>query len=135
VNGRRVAAGTSLIEVLIALALAATAASGTMGAQWYALQSLRATHAHLRAALIADSTIELLRVGVPDAAVSARLRERAARELMSGTGVVSGPGGAVRRVELRWSDPLRLMPDMGPTACETRAAARAAQCLTVWFAR
>jgi hypothetical protein len=33
VNGRRVVAGTSLMEVLIALALAATAASGTMGAQ------------------------------------------------------------------------------------------------------
>jgi hypothetical protein len=135
VSRRRIAAGTSLMEVLIALALAATAASGTMGAQWYALQSLRATHAHLRATLIADSTIELLRVGIPDVAVIARLRERAARELMSGTGAVSGPDGAVRRVELSWSDPLRLTPGTGPAVCETRVAGRAAQCLTVWFAR
>lgn len=134
-NGRRVVAGTSLMEVLIALALAATAASGTMGAQWYALQSQRATHAHLRAMLIADSTIELLRAGVPETAVIARLRERAARELTSGTGSVSGSGDAVRRVELSWSDPLRPKPDTGSTLCETRVAGRAAQCLTAWFAR
>jgi type IV pilus assembly protein PilV len=136
VKAARSERGASLLEVLVAVAVAATAAFGAIGAQWSVLQADRALQNHTRAALIADAALELMRAGQGEALVLAAARRDAPRQLRDGTVNILRDGAGANVLFVGWSEPGDALGGERGTNCPRLSATRAGhvvRCVSVGY--
>ncbi|MCG1055465.1 hypothetical protein KQH49_11200 [Mycetohabitans sp. B5] len=98
-------AGATMIEAAIATALAAVAIVGA-GAAWQAMvRSDQALSNRMRAVLIADAALELMRAGHPQSVALAHASRDASRQLLDGTVTVERDPDGADVLILEWSEP------------------------------
>jgi type II secretory pathway component PulJ len=95
-------AGSSLLEVLIALSLAAMIALGAVSAQTQALRLMRSALQHRHAAWIADAAAEALRSGMPHEFVRREWDRRSQLALPHGRFDIERQGADVDVLEVSW---------------------------------
>ncbi|MCG1042687.1 hypothetical protein KQH60_09080 [Mycetohabitans sp. B8] len=97
--------GATMIEAAVATALAAVAIVGA-GAAWQAIvRSDQALSNRMRAALIADAALELMRAGHPQSVALAFASRDASRQLLNGTVMVERDPDGAHVLILEWSEP------------------------------
>jgi Tfp pilus assembly protein PilV len=125
-----------LIEVMLAVALMAVTALGLIAAQLWMAREAQASAMRERAAWIADSMVETLRVPVlADSAIQA-LRARASSALPHGEASVSDSGG-VSTARITWTA-LRDTPRTGdvidkPESCGSAEVPAGTACVVMAF--
>jgi type II secretory pathway component PulJ len=95
-------AGSSLLEVLIALSLAAMIALGALSAQTQALRLMRSALEYRHAAWIADAAAEALRSGVSRELVRREWDRRSQLALPHGRFDIERQGADVEVLEVSW---------------------------------
>lgn len=130
---RRFDRGDSLIEVLIALALAAVTALGVIGAQMWLARNERSMMMRGAAVSIADSVAEGIRRDADRDPVVAQWRARAAAVLPDGGIDVLDRGNGVHVAVVKWRSPAPAYGDE-PACAEPGVGANLA-CVAVAFAR
>jgi Tfp pilus assembly protein PilV len=121
-------AGSSLLEVLIALSLCAMIALAAVSAQTRALKLMRSALEYHRAAWLADAAAEALRSGMPREAVRREWSERAQAILPNGHFDIEMQTAQIDVLEVSWlveHSPDRLSC-LGGLACIRIAVARQA---------
>lgn len=127
-SARRAVRGTSLIEVMVAVALLAIVMLAVAGSQLSMMRAQRTTIWRERALWLADARIERMRVA-PDA--DDGLSALAAASLPDGTVAVDGGQGGVRIATVGWRDG----DSAAPARCEAVSAlARVSSCMRIPFA-
>ncbi|WP_250513877.1 prepilin-type N-terminal cleavage/methylation domain-containing protein [Caballeronia sp. INDeC2] len=121
--------GDSLIEVMIALTLAAVSALGLVAVQSALARGERAALLRERAALIADSVVEGIRRDADRAAIVSQWQARASSMLPAGDVTVSDRADAVRIATVSWRAEDRSDP------CPEPQAKPLTSCIAVAFAR
>ncbi len=121
-------AGDSLIEVLIALSLAAVTALGVIAAQTWLARNERALLTRERAALIADSVADAIRSDADRILALAAWRGRASVMLPQGDVALLERGDNVRIVLVKWRS------DADEPCVEPESGSKLA-CVAVAFAR
>jgi Tfp pilus assembly protein PilV len=96
--------GATMIEAAMATALAAVTIVG-VGAAWQAMvRSDQALSNRMRAALIADAALELMRAGHPQTVALAHASRDASRQLLDGTVTVERDPDGANVLMLEWSE-------------------------------
>jgi prepilin-type N-terminal cleavage/methylation domain-containing protein len=128
-NARRTIRGTSLIEVMVAVALLAIVMLAVASSQLAMARAQRTTIWRERALWLADARIERMRVA-PDA--HAGLSALASASLPDGTLTVDGGQGGVRLAIVGWRD----SDTVAPARCDAAGASvRARSCVRMPFAQ
>lgn len=94
--------GTSLIEVMLAVALMAVTALGLIAAQLWVAREARAAALREQAAWVADAVAEASRASSGDAGLQ-QWKARAARLLPQGGASMTGSGGGISFARVTWS--------------------------------
>jgi Tfp pilus assembly protein PilV len=133
VSGER---GSSLLEVLIAVAVAATTVLGATSAQWFMRQAERTSQSRVRAALIADSALELMRAGQGEAEALEAARQDASRHLYDGAATISRNSAGASVLIVGWSEPAGACGDAPAQECAALVVPRpgyVARCVSVGY--
>lgn len=135
----RLAPGSSLLEVLIALTLLAVTMLGALAGQWWASGGERLAQQRAHAVAIAASVAEAMRGPAPTAPVLARWQARAAVSLPDADVFVSDEAQGLSQAIVRWAMPRSseggeaMLDQRAELACP-RAAMRAGHaCVAVPF--
>ncbi|SAL74561.1 hypothetical protein AWB71_04859 [Caballeronia peredens] len=128
-NATHIQRGDSLIEVMIAVSLAAVTALGLVAVQSALARGERMALLRERAALVADSVAEGIRSEADRAAMVAQWRARAALMLPSGDVTVSDRSDGVRVAAVIWH------AEDGSDPCPEPLAPPLTSCIAVAFAR
>lgn len=127
--------GTTMVEAALVTALAAIVVAGAGAAQ---LEMLRADHAllnRMRAALIADSAIELMRAGQPRGIAIMLANRDASRQLLGGSAILSQDQDGINVLTVRWSE-LAANAPWHEAACQSTIGSPAGyvhRCVSVGF--
>jgi Tfp pilus assembly protein PilV len=131
--------GSSLIEVMLAVALMAVTALGLIAVQLWTAREARALAMREQAVLIADSTVESMHAPSADDTLGRQWAVRAAASLPKGDVSVSDTGGAVSTARVTWTA-LRNLPHSGdvidkPESCGGVDVPSGAACVALAFTR